>query len=776
MFRNSIYFVAAFVLTGLTIPASPSTAQDMRVVDIPVMDGGTDITRMKRRGDVRYKIESDFKTVGNFYAKTLTGQGWSKFRTENLQRNFWVQTFLKDKMTLEVRVDTRENGCEVRLTPKGMMWEEDDQPTPKDLPYPKDAADLEYNDFFGSIEYTSPSDVKTIGTFLSDELSKKMWTKVSTDFDTETFVRMKFKQSKSTLDIDVRAEDAGCKVSIRTKGMQWDGMKEEIERAKQQAKLLAEEDAKKKAAAAMEEALAKRNNKPKQGIANLPKLPNEATVVMDGKTFKLSQVIAFEIFDYGEWTTRIVATQKPIKQSTLLDRLRQSDKDKSENAAEQDLSQSWPDPYLQIVLDDQDKPYRLNLLAGGTPGGASGDDELSGTALVEDGRARGTVSLREPGSFFEKVYTAEISFDVPVLTTDTKPTKQIADAPKLPNAGKLVIGGKKYNLSNVVAYEMKLFDEPMTTIVLSEKPLDLAKLTSALGKKAADDYFEFTPQVKLLVDADDNLNSVSIWADNISIAGNSKYENEIVIEDGRARGTAAMAKPDEFFDKEYSFELSFDTNLLGKRAPIRPKPAGSLPADSYDGLPVPEGHSGIQTQGSPFRKEIQTAVNADINSVIRFYRDELASGEWGQWSENASESKIESQSARLVFAGPSGGVVIQIGVAGKGTSITMITRDAQAAKTAGLLPAAGKSRLFIANESAKDAVITVNKSDYKVAAGAGAKSPKTGINWEVQPGNYSFEIKLPNGQVKSQKLRLNPNQTMGVIIDDSGSFNMVELY
>ena len=42
--------------------------------------------------------------------------------------------------------------------------------------------------------------------------------------------------------------------------------------------------------------------------------------------------------------------------------------------------------------------------------GAGSGSALSGSVLVEDGRARGTVKLKEPGSFFDKVYTAEISF------------------------------------------------------------------------------------------------------------------------------------------------------------------------------------------------------------------------------------------------------------------------------------------------------------------------------------------------------------------------------
>ena len=251
---------------------------------------------------------------------------------------------------------------------------------------------------------------------------------------------------------------------------------------------------------------------------------------MGGTTFKLPIVIAYEIFENDQWSTKIVATQKAINQETLLAKLRTTGTDKDEDESPPTL----PQPYLLIVLDEDDRPWRLNLQADGTPGGGSGD-ELTGTALLEDGRVRGTVRLKEPGSFFDKVYTAEISFDVPVLTRESTPAKRLTDAPRLANSGKLLIGNKTYKLENVVGYEMKRFDEPATTVVLSEKPLNMAKLKAALGKKAADDYFEFTPQVQLIIDAEDNLSSVSIWADNVSISGNGSLDGDIVIEDGRAR-------------------------------------------------------------------------------------------------------------------------------------------------------------------------------------------------------------------------------------------------
>ena len=121
------------------------------------------------------------------------------------------------------------------------MWQEDDQPTAKDIPLAADAKEIEYDDFFESIEFKSSSNVKTVVESLTQELEKKKWSKAATEFDTENFVRMKFTQQSSSLDIDVRADDSGCEVAIRTKGMQWDGMKAEIARAKQMAEKVAEE-------------------------------------------------------------------------------------------------------------------------------------------------------------------------------------------------------------------------------------------------------------------------------------------------------------------------------------------------------------------------------------------------------------------------------------------------------------------------------------------------------------------------------------------------------
>jgi hypothetical protein len=359
-----------------------------------------------------------------------------------------------------------------------------------------------------------------------------------------------------------------------------------------------------------------------------------------------------------------------------------------------------------------------------------------------------------------------------VLTRESTPAKRLVDAPRLANSGTLTIGNKTYKLPSVVAYEMKQFDKPMTTVVLSERPLNLAKIKAALGKKSADDLFEFTPQVKLLIDAEDNLSSMHLWADNVSVSGNGDMSSEIVIEDGRARGTARMTKPGEFFDKKYSFQVSFDVELLAASAKSRP-PAGGLVADSHEGLPFPEGGDGFQSEGGRFRKRTTKTVAADLKAVMEFYRRELAGPEW---TESQEAARLEATSATLSFTSRSGAVTVQLQSEGKHTAITLISRDTPAARAAGVLPAPGKARLMIGNGSDNAAAISVNKRDYNIAAGAGAKDPKTGLNWEVVPGKYTIEIKRPGQPVQSELLTIGADEAWGVIILPTGEGLPVHLY
>lgn len=131
-------------------------------------------------------------------------------------------------------------------------------------------------------------------------------------------------------------------------------------------------------------------------------------------------------------------------------------------------------------------------------------------------------------------------------------------SPKLANGRKHTLGGVTSKLANV-----KTSDEKQTVVFITAKLINLAKHKASLAKDGTDDgLFEFQPQVRLKVDAYDSVTGISFWIDGLSSSGNSDVDGNVVIEDGRVRGTAKLAKPGEFFGKKYTFEVTFDVELL----------------------------------------------------------------------------------------------------------------------------------------------------------------------------------------------------------------------
>jgi len=147
---------------------------------------------------------------------------------------------------------------------------------------------------------------------------------------------------------------------------------------------------------------------------------------------------------------------------------------------------------------------------------------------------------------------------------------------KKPNQGTLEVAGKTYRLASALAYEQKAFNRPEIVIILSEKPLDTAKLKQSFKKNGNDDdFFPTEPHVKLSFDDRGGLLQLTIVAGgaNIIRSGDPNVKADATIQDGHAQGTAGMKKPDTFRDRPLSFEAAFDVALLAlSGAPSEAKP------------------------------------------------------------------------------------------------------------------------------------------------------------------------------------------------------------
>ncbi len=529
-------------------------AQQPHVHEIPLPKGATDLSYMKSRGDVRMKVAGDMKQAGEFYQTELTQKQWIKSTKDNLQKTFWVQTFSKQNLEIVVRTSNIDGGgSDIRLTPKGYLWDEDFTPHPEDIPIPENAIQLSYNELFSAIEFQHKDSPRKLVDFYKSKLDAKTWQPTNSSIDRvdeESGVIMR-SSGIASLVIYVDVDGDKSKVQINTKGMSWD----QIKLANAKAKKI--QEASPGTSASGSNGAPGRMTKPKRGIESLEKLPSTASVTIDGKKTLLTEIFAFELISYGTWRTHIVATAQPVKQDALLKLLQA-------NVPEEKWGEQWrlPSPNVVLILDEDDSLRSVQLYADKVPGSST---SVTGEAMVENGRARGKAKL-SPQKFFEHCYEAEISFDTPLLNPGAAPRSLLANAPKLENSGEIMLAGRTFPLPYVTAYEERKGDRTMFHVVLTEKPIDSEKILASLKKsgEVGMGIVGFQTHIDFTIDGNDTLSSMSLWCDGASVtwSGNDKIQSLVQSEGSRVRGTSKTIAKEEVFGKSFEFQASFDTSIL----------------------------------------------------------------------------------------------------------------------------------------------------------------------------------------------------------------------
>jgi hypothetical protein len=145
---------------------------------------------------------------------------------------------------------------------------------------------------------------------------------------------------------------------------------------------------------------------------------------------------------------------------------------------------------------------------------------------------------------------------------DKKGTPQKAEA-----KGTLTLGEKKYTLASALAYVNPHSFGKETVIILTEKPLDTAKLKQSFKKRGNDDdFFPIVDHIKLTFREDDK-GQLSQFAFNggggaIIRQGDKNIKGEATFKDDAAKGSAGTIKADKVRDKTFEFEVAFDVKLM----------------------------------------------------------------------------------------------------------------------------------------------------------------------------------------------------------------------
>jgi hypothetical protein len=207
--------------------------------------------------------------------------------------------------------------------------------------------------------------------------------------------------------------------------------------------------------------------------------------------------------------------------------------------------------------------------------------------------------------------------------------------------------------------------------------------------------------------------------------------------------------------------------------------AKDLEADPDSALPVPKEHSmsslGTGTMPgnkTPFRRELDASVPADINSVLAFYRGQL--GKLG-WKEIADRATVKPDQAQLAFSSPEGPAVLKLGRRDGETTINLAQKIPAAAAKADVVPRPGQAKLLLGNIGESDASLSINKQTIKIAAGAGGPGSK-GPTLELPPGKYQYSVKVAGGPAQNNEIEVAADDAWGLMVAPGGAVLALQVY
>ncbi|MBX9710847.1 MAG: hypothetical protein K2X60_07430 [Xanthobacteraceae bacterium] len=197
-----------------------------------------------------------------------------------------------------------------------------------------------------------------------------------------------------------------------------------------------------------------------------------------------------------------------------------------------------------------------------------------------------------------------------------------------------------------------------------------------------------------------------------------------------------------------------------------------LEADSESALPVPKQHTlsapGAWSMpgGSPFRRELDATVPANLDAVLAFYRKELTKREWKELSQGAV---VKSDKVVLAFTSPDGPAVLKLGRGNGETSVNLVQKNPVEAGKAGIAPASGQVKVMFGNMGNSEAAISINAQTIKIAAGVGGPATPKGPTIELPPGKYKYALLVAGRAVQNAELEVAADDTWGLMVAPVGN-------
>ena len=181
-------------------------------------------------------------------------------------------------------------------------------------------------------------------------------------------------------------------------------------------------------------------------------------------------------------------------------------------------------------------------------------------------------------------------------------------------------------------------------------------------------------------------------------------------------------------------------------------------------LPVPKPNNAIGSTKSKFLYSANATVQANIQTIVAFYRRELPKRDF----KEDTGASISATEATLNFTTKEGPAVLKVTHKDGQSNIELTVRQKAQAEASGLMPKAGYVRVLFGNIEDTPGEITIGGKTFKVKAGEHAEDPKSSPSIELKPGKYAFTVQLKGKPAHKDEAQFGEGEIWGILIGPGG--------
>lgn len=368
--------------------------------------------------DIEFTSRSSLASLTDFYLREMQRRGWEHDASAAEQDKDSVKmTFKHDGAQVVIELDQGSDDVDVNMDCEGLDFEGTADPAglvaagvpqprayvylQKEIPRPDDVRDLEYSS--DDCNFKSPMALQAAFDYYMKALKGLGWRESRRPIVTNDRRYTEFKRGPITVSVNIFSDEVGARIILGYE----DDRKEPIVPP---------------LAAVASVPVVKPGSEPIGGASpNVPPTAKQAvdvstnagtaTVIQGRDRYVFKHVAAYQNKRGGEETTTLVFSERPIplqKMQTML-------------AAEDDFS--FGDLYEfampSSIRIDVGRYTSFSFSAQAVGIGNSIDDP-EGEIKVEQGRARGSIKMREPKQIFDEPFHVSVTIDAAVLTPNTR--------------------------------------------------------------------------------------------------------------------------------------------------------------------------------------------------------------------------------------------------------------------------------------------------------------------------------------------------------------------